>query len=176
MSDLRIIIDHLKLDYKGILDIKGLITLITKWSQERHYNKKEDKNEEQNLPEGKFIEYESSDWKKITDYTRYIYKIRILAQELKKVEVTKDKKKTKMDQGRVLIYIDGFIEHDYAHRWDEKPLFQFFRSIYDKFIFRAYTERFEHRLVHEIQDLYNEIEKFLNTYKYYKVISKAPHF
>ena len=176
MSDLRIIVDHLKLDYSGIVDIKGLFHLINKWAAERHFQKKEDKNYEQNIPEGKFIEYEISPWKKVTDYTKYIYKIRIQAQNLKKVEVTQDKKKSKLDQGRILIYIDGFIEHDYAHRWDEKPLFQFFRTIYDKFIFKAYTERFEHRLVHEIQGLYNDIEKFLNTSRYYKVISKAPHF
>jgi len=176
MSELRIIVDHMKLDYSGVLNVKELFRLINKWSQERHMQKKEDKCHEQNLPEGKFIEYEISHWKKISDYTKYIYKIRVLFQNLKKVEVAKDKKKIKADQGRVLIYFDGFIEHDYEHRWDEKPLFVFFRTLYDKFVYKAYTERFEHRLVHEMHGLYNEIEKFLNTYRYYKVVSKAPHF
>jgi len=176
MSELRIIVDHLKLDYSGIMNIKELFEIINKWSQERHMQKREDKCHEQNLPEGKFIEYEIAPWKKISDYTKYIYKIRVLFQNLKKVEVTKDKKKIKADQGRVLIYFDGFMEHDYEHRWDERPLFVFFRTLYDKFVYKAYTERFEQRLVHEMHDLYNEIEKFLNTYRYYKVISKAPHF
>ncbi len=176
MSELRIIIDHLKLDYKGILNVKELFRLINKWSQERHIQKKEDKCHEQNLPGGKFIEYEISHWKKISDYTKYIYKIRILFQDLKKVEVKVEKKKEKLDQGRVLIYFDGFIEHDYEHRWDERPLFMFLRTLYDKFIYKAYTERFEHRLTHDIHNLYNEIERFLNTYRYYKVVSKMPHF
>jgi hypothetical protein len=176
MSDLRIIVDHLKLDYKGILNVKELLKIINKWSQERHIQKKEDKCHEQNLPGGKFIEYEISHWKKISDYAKYIYKIRILFQDLKKVEVKKEKKKEKLDQGRALLYFDGFIEHDYEHRWDERPLFMFFRTLYDKFLYKAYTERFEHRLTHEIHNLYNEIEKFLNTYRYYKVVSKMPHF
>lgn len=176
MSDLRIIVDHLKLDYSGLLDVKELFKIISRWFYERHFQKKEDKNYEQNLPEGKFIEYEISHWKKISDYTRYVYKIRMLFQNLNKVEVAKEKKKIQIDQGRVLIYFDGYIEHDYEHRWDERPFFIFFRTLYDKFIYKAYTERFEHRLTHDIHNLYNEIEKFLNTYRYYKVVSKMPHF
>jgi hypothetical protein len=176
MSDLRIIVDHLQLDYSGIMDVKGLFKMINRWLMERHFQKKEDKNHELNQPDGKYIEYEISHWKKISDYTRYVYKIRALFQGIKKVEISRDKKKEKLDQGRVLFIFDGFIEHDYEHRWDERPFFVFFRTLYDKFIYKAYTERFEHRLTHDVHNLYNEIEKFLNTYRHYKVISKAPHF
>lgn len=159
------------------MDVKGLFKLINRWFKDRHFQKKEDKCHEQNLPEGKFIEYEISQWKKISEeYIRNIYKIRILFQNLKKVEVAKGKKKLKLDQGRALIYFDGFLEHDVEHRWDEKPLFVFFRTLYDKFIYGAYTERFEHRITHDIHNLYNEIEKFLNTSRHYKVVSKMPHF
>jgi len=176
MSDTRIIVDHMKLDYSGILDTKELFKLINRWFYERHFQKKEDKNHEQNLPEGKSIEYEISHWKKISDYNKHIYKIRALFKNLKKIQVAKDKKKLKLDQGQVLIYFDGFIEHDYEHRWDEKPLFVFFRTIYNKFIYKAYTESFEHKITQDLHNLYNEIEKFLNTYRYYKVVSKTPHF
>ncbi len=100
----------------------------------------------------------------------------MLFQQLKKVEIVEGKKKLKVDQGRVLIYIDGFIEHDYEHRWDDIPLFVFLRTLYDKFIYKAYTERFEHKLTNDVHSLYNEIEKFLNTSRHYKVISKTPHF
>ena len=176
MSDLRIIVDHLKLDYSGLMDAKEIFKLINRWLSERHFQKKEDKCHEQNLPEGKSIEYEISHWKKITDYVKYIYKIKAWFQDIKKVEVKQGNKKVKVDQGRVLIYFDGYIEHDYEHRWDDRPFFIFLRTMYDKFIYKIYTERFEQRLTHDMHNLYNEIEKFLNTYHYYKVISKTPHF
>ena len=166
----------MKLDYSGIMDVNGLFKLINKWSQERHIQKKEDKNHEQNQPDGKYIEYEISHWKKISDNAKYIYKIRALFQGLKKVEVTRDKKKVKLDQGKALIYFDGFLEHDYEHRWDDRPFFVFLRTLYDKFVYKAYTERFEQRLVHDMHNLYHDIEKFLNTTRHYKVVSKAPHF
>jgi len=178
MSELRIIVDHLKLDYSGLIDVKELFKLINAWFREREFHKKEDKNHEQNLPEGKFIEYEISPWKKqgSDEYNKFIIKIRALFSNLKKVEIMKDEKKVEVYQGKVGIIFDGFLEHDSLHRWDDRPLFVFFRTIYDKFIYRTYTERFEQRLVHDVHALYDEIEKFLNTYRYYKVISKAPHF
>lgn len=178
MSEIRIIVDHLKLDYSGLMDVKGLFRLLNKFFAERGFQKKEDKNFEQDLPEGKFIEYEISPWKKLSpeEYFKYIIKIRALFRNLKKAEVVKDKKKVHVDQGEVLIYFDGILEHDCISRWDNVPLFIFFRTLYDKFIYKMYTERFEHRLVHQVHTLYNEIEKFLNTYRYYKVVSKAPHF
>ena len=92
------------------------------------------------------------------------------------MDVVKEKKKVQADQGRLLIYFDGFVEHDYEHRWDEVPLFVFFRTLYEKFIYKLYTERFEQRLTHDMHNLYNEIEKFLNTYRHYQVVSKMPHF
>jgi len=176
MSELRIIVDHMKLDYSGLLDIKGLFKLINAWTMERAFQKKEDKNHEQNINGEKFIEYEISHWKKVSDYTRHVYKIRALFQNFKKVDVTLDSKRKKLDQGRILIYFDGFIEHDYEHRWDGNPLFVFFRTLYDKFVYRAYTNKFEQHITHDIHNLYNEIEKFLNTYRSYKVVSKMPHF
>ncbi|MBW2974458.1 hypothetical protein KY366_01955 [Candidatus Woesearchaeota archaeon] len=176
MSDMRIIVDHMKLDYSGLFNAKELFKIINKWCQDRNIHKKEDKCFEQSLPEGKDMEYEISPWKKISDYIRYIYRIRILFKEVKKTEVIKEKKKVKADQGRILLYLDGFIEHDYEHRWDERPMFIFFRALFDRFIYKSYTERFEHRLTHDIHDLYDEIERFLNTYRHYKVVSKSPHF
>jgi len=178
MSDVRIVVDHLKLDYSGLMNVKGLFKLINAWFRERDFHKKEDKNQEQNLPDGKYIEYEISPWKKITEdeYTKHIVKIRALFKKLKKVEVVKDKKKVKIDQGQLLIYFDGFIEHDVLHRWDQKPFFVFFRTIFDKFINKTHTERFEQKLTQEVHSLYEEIEKFLNTYRHFKVVSKVPHF
>ena len=176
MSELRIIVDHLKLDYKGLMDVKGFFKLINSWQNERGFHKKEDKNFEQNMPDGKFIEYETSHWKKMSNYNKYIIKIRVLFENLRKVEVAKDRKKIKVDNGRVLVYLDGYLEQDYEHRWDHRPLFVFFRSLFDKFVHKAYTERFEHRLTKDMHNLYGEIEKFFNTYRHYKVVSKMPHF
>ena len=64
--------------------------------------------------------------------------------------------------GNVLIWIDGLLEHDYEHRWEERPMLQFVRWIFDRFFYLAYTERFEQRLTSDVHKLYRFIENYLN--------------
>ena len=172
MGHLKIVVDHEKIDYSGPLDIGDLFRMIENFLWERGFDKKQDKDFEQNTERGKFIEWQISPWKKITDYTRYIVKIRVLGYDMLKSNAVHSGKKTKVDNGRIIIVIDGFMEYDYDNKWDDVPILHFFRTMYDYFIFKAYTERFEQRLVHDVNHLIDHIEKFLNLYRYYAVISK----
>ncbi|HZX44792.1 MAG TPA: hypothetical protein VFF28_03860 [Candidatus Nanoarchaeia archaeon] len=176
MSEIKIVVDHLRLSYTGTMQVKELFKIINRWSFERQLQKKEDRDHEYNEPDGKHIEYEISHWKKISDYIKYIFKVRAIFKGIKKVEITMGKRKIKADHGTVTFFFDGFVEYDYEHRWDERPMFVFLRSIYDKFIYRPYSDRFDDRLVKEVNDLKNELETFLNMYRYHKVVSKAPYF
>lgn len=176
MAEVRIIVDHMKLIYNGLFDVNDLFRAIDAWLFERGYEKYTNRADEILTPTGKFIEWESRPWKKISEYNRYFMKIRILMYDVKKVDVVHENKKIKLSQGRSIITFDGFIEFDYEHRWDEKPLLLFFRTLYDKFIYKAYTERFEQQLSFDMHQLYDHIEKFFNTYKYYRVVTKVPHF
>lgn len=176
MSDLRIIVDHIQLEYSGLFDLNGMFKMIDGWLFERGYEKRTNKNFEETTPTGKFIEWEIASWFKQTDYIRNIIKVRMLFYDLKKVEATKDKEKAKVTQGRVIMYFDGYIEFDYLHYWDEHPVLHFLRTIYDKFVFKAYTERFEQRITRDVHELYGLLEKYFNVYRYHKVVSKVPHF
>lgn len=172
MGHLKIVVDHEKIDYKGPLNLGDMLRMIENFLWERGFDKKQDKDFEQNTANGKFIEWQITPWKKISDYTRYHIKIRVLGYDILKADAVNNGKKTKVDNGRIIIVIDGFVEYDYDHRWEEKPILHFFRVIYDYFVNKAYTERFEHMLVHDINHLVSHIEKFLNLYRHYSVISR----
>ncbi|HLC96739.1 MAG TPA: hypothetical protein VJH97_05460 [Candidatus Nanoarchaeia archaeon] len=176
MGDVRIIVDHLKLEYSGVFNTKDMFKLIGTWFNDRFIQKRESKNFEQNLADGKYIEYEIQYWKKITDYHRFIYKLRLLMFGLKKVEIVENDKKISVDQGRALFYLDGYIEFDYEHRWEVAPMLQFFRVLYDKFLYKFYTERFEQRLTYDMHQLYDTLERFFNMYRHYRPVTKVPHF
>jgi hypothetical protein len=176
MADIRIIVDHLKFEYSGLFDTKAFFKMLGSWFNMRGIQKKEMKNFEQNLADGKYIEYEIAYWKKISDYNRYVYKIRALFQALKDVDAMQDDEKLTVKKGKVILYLDGYLEHDYENRWELVPMLQFFRVIFDKFIYKYYTERFEQRLTYDMHALYDEIEKFFNTYRHYRPVSKVPHF
>jgi len=172
MGHIKIIVDHDKIDYSGPFELNSLLRTIESFIFERGFDKRHEKDFEQNTPNGKFIEWQISPWKWITDYARYIIKVRVLGYELVKADVAMHGKKTKVDNGRVIIVIDGFVEYDLQNKWEQNPVFHFLRSIYDNFIFKTYTEKFEQTLVHDINHLHDHIEKFLNIYRHYKVISK----
>ena len=173
MGHLKIVVDHEKIDYSGPFNANDLFRMIENFVFERGFDKKQDKDFEQNTEHGKFIEWQISPWKKITDYIRYIIKVRVLGYDIVKIDSVNDGKKTKVDNGRVVIVIDGFMEYDYDNKWDDRPFLFFLRTIYDYFVFKAYTERFEQRLVHDINHLHSHTEKFFNLYRHYSVISKA---
>ncbi|MBI3035999.1 hypothetical protein HYY71_06790 [Candidatus Woesearchaeota archaeon] len=172
MGHVKIIVEHDKIDYSGPLKVTDLLKLIGNFLWERGFDWKQDKDFEQNTPSGKSIEWEVSPWKWISDYARYIIRIRVLGYDILKTDAVDDGKKVKVDSGRVIIVIDGFVEYDLQHRWENKPILHFLRAVYDNFIFKAYTERFEHMLVNDINHLHTQIEKFLNIYNHYAVISR----
>jgi len=90
MSDLRIIVDHMQFEYSGLFDLNNLFKTVDAWLFERNYEKRTNKNFEENTPTGKFIEWEIASWHKATDYVRNIIKVRMLMYDLKKVEATRD--------------------------------------------------------------------------------------
>jgi len=175
MGELRMIVNHDKIDYNGPLNVQKLLLLIENFLWERGYDKQQEKDFEQNTDKGKFIEWQYKPWKKITDYIRYMVKVRVLGYDLVKVDTVVDGKKTKVESGRVIIVIDGFMEYDYDNRWDLNPVMELIRGIYDHFIYHVYTERWEHRLTNDINTMHNAIEQYLNMHRRYTVISrKAP--
>jgi hypothetical protein len=176
MSELRIIVDHMQLEYSGLFELNNFFKMIDAWLFERLYEKRTNKNFEENTPNGKFIEWEIASWRKMTDYVRNIIKMRVLMYDLKKVEATRDKEKVKLTQGKVIIYFDGYIEFDYLHVWDEHPVLHFLRTLYDKFIFKAYTERFEQRITYDVHHIYDMTEKYFNMYRKHKLVTRVPHF
>lgn len=173
MGHVKIIVDHDKIDYSGPLQLNSLLRMIENFVWERGFDKKQDKDFEQNTSNGKFIEWQITPWKWISDYTRYMIKVRVLGYDLVKTHVVVDGKKAKIDNGRVIIVMDGLIEYDLQSKWEGHPVLHFLRTLYDNFVFKSYTERFEHMLVHDVNHLHDQIESFLNTSRHYSVISKV---
>lgn len=176
MSEVTIVVDHLRLNYSGPFDANALFKHINVFLFERGFDLKVEKEFEQNTKTGKQMEWLIMPWKRISDYTRHHVKVRILVSDYNKVDAVIDKKKVKIGNGRIVMYLDGYIEYDQEDRWESIPFFQFLRTIYNKFIFKVYTERFEQRLSHDVHHLHHTVEQFLNVYKHYKIVSRVPPF
>ncbi|MBI4452269.1 hypothetical protein HY637_02475 [Candidatus Woesearchaeota archaeon] len=172
MGHLKIVVDHDRIEYNGPFEANNLFRLIENFLWERGFDKKQEKDFEIHSQGEKFVEWQYAPWKKITDYIRYIVKVRILGYHLVKTDLNVNGRKTRTDTGRVVVFIDGYMEYDYDSYWDNHPFLFFLRTIYDYFVFKAYTERFEQRLVHDINTLHDSIEKFFNMHRHYSLVSR----
>jgi hypothetical protein len=168
MSEKKLVIDQMKLTYEGIFDLNGLYRLIDGWFYQKGYDKWERKNFEQVMPTGKDIEIELLPWKKTTDYFKNIIRIRMRYTNVKDVEIEKQGVKMRLNQGKVMMIFDGYLESDYEHRWHDKPLFFLIRTLFDKYVFKTYFTKFEKWLVNDVYDIHGRIQRFLNLYRYEK--------
>ena len=90
MGEVNQVVDHLKLEYKGVFSARDMFAMFTRWYKESPYEKGGDYMSEQHTSHGKCLEYWNYPWKKQTDSIRHFMKIRLLIYDLKKVDVMVD--------------------------------------------------------------------------------------
>jgi len=166
MSEKKIVVDHLTIEYNGLYDINELYSLIDEYLKEKGYNKFEKRNIEQITASGKHIELELSPWKTVSDYAKIWMKITILMTNVKEVEVEKDGIKVKLNQGNVHIVIDGYVQTDYENRWENNPVFVFMRTIIDKYVITRYIQSWDGEITDDVMHLHSNVKSFLNLYRY----------
>ena len=175
MSEKKIVVDKLRLTYEGLFSIQDLYKLIDVWFREKGYDKKERIAHERVTPEGKYIEIEIEPWKKYTDYVKSEVKIRMIFSDIREVEVEQEGVKIILNQGKIQMVFDGYLTTDYEHRWEQKPLFFFLRTVFDKYIYRIYTEKYEHHVIEDVNQVHSQIKSFLNLYRYgAEVVTEPP--
>lgn len=174
MAERKIIVDKLRLTYEGLFSVSELFKLIDIYFREKGYDKRERLNHEKVTPEGKLIILEIQPWKKYTDYVKSEIKIRIVMSNIKEVEVEREGVKIKLNQGKVQIVFDGHLTTDYENRWESKPFFYFLRTIFDKYIYRIYTDKYEGHVIEDVNQIHDRIKGFLNLYRYTTEAATSP--
>src|SRR3989344_3179423 len=166
MSERRLVVDHLRIKYEGLFNATELYKLIDKWLNEKAFDKRELRNQEHVKPDGKYVELVLMPWKKISDYARHVIRLEIRVFNLKDVVIERDGQRVKMNQGRMDILMDAYLDTDYEDRWEQKPFYFFMRTLFDKFIYRTYSTQFEELLVENVTQLHTVMKSFLNLYRY----------
>ena len=166
MAERRIVVDTLRLNYQGLFNLNELYLVIDKWFRERGYDKYERNNYEQVFKDGRQIELELEPWKKTSDYAKCAIKMNMLFSNVKDVVVKRDGFNVKMNQGKILITFMGYLETDYENKWESKAFMFFLRTIFDMYIYKIQTNKFEAYVADETSHLYNTIKAYLNMQKF----------
>lgn len=160
------IVSQQRVTYEGLFSFAELMRHIDDWYTTKGYMPVEKKTIESVKPDGKYIEYWFAPYKKINDYVKFIIWIRVLGSDLKEKEVERDGRKEMLVEGKVQFVFDSFIETDWEHRWETKPMFYFFRTVWDKYVFKPFLSGYPSMVKEDTHDLINQTKSFLNLYKY----------
>lgn len=168
MGEKRPIIDKERITYEGLFSLKEVMGVIKSWISDKGYFPLEKKHTESIKTEGKHVEIELAPFKKVTDYAKNAVIIKILCTDLKEVTVEIDGKKKKLNQGKLQIILDAFLETDYEGRWEQKAIFYVLRTIFEKYVYTPFLSGFETNLRADVDVLRTNIKGYLNLFQYYK--------
>ena len=166
MAERNYVVEMLGLKYKGLLDLSGLYAMIDDYFKKQGYEKTELENSEYVTEKGKQVTLIIEPYKKISDYAKLMIRVKMIFTDLTDVQVEKDGGKLDVSKGSASLTFDAYVETDYEGRLEQKPIHFFMRTMFDKFVYKIYTKKFENEVGEDVRHLHDNIKAFLNLQKY----------
>jgi len=168
MVEKKHIVFDLRLSYNGPLSIEEFYAEVEKWMEEKGLQKELKRKSEDVTSKGKKIEWIIEAWRNPVRAVKQVVRLRALFNNIKEIKIKRKGHNIRMNQADVLITIDGFVETSLTSRWTQTPLYQFFRTIYDKYIWNigmTITERHEGPVNTDCYDLHKRLKAFFSLSK-----------
>jgi len=166
MAEKELVVRETRVTYEGLFLLDELHKTIDDWCSAKHYDRLDKMHAESVKPEGKYIDIELLPEKNLDDYTKFEVRVRIHVSHLKPTTVTMDGRKRRMSDGKVQIVIDAFIVTAAQGRMENKPINHFFRTLFDKYVYRTATTRLADQLKEDVNHLKTSINSYLNINKH----------
>ena len=168
MVEKKHVVFDLRATYNGPLSIENFYEEVEKWMEEKGLQKELKRKSEDVTPKGKRLEWIVECWKNPVRAVKQVVRLRVLFDKVKEVKLKRKEHTVKINQADVLATIDGFVETSLTARWTQKPIYQFFRTLYDKYIWmigQTITERHEDPVREYCHDLHKRLKAFFNLSK-----------
>ena len=168
MTEKKQIVFDLRLNYNGPLSIEEFYAEVEKWMSEKGLQKDIKRKSEDITSKGKEIEWIIEAWKSPVRAVKEVVRLRALFDKTKEVKLKRKGQNITINQADVLIVIDGFLETSLTGRWTQKPLYSFFRTLFDKYIWMigsTVTEANEAPVAEDCYDLHKRLKAFFSLYK-----------
>ena len=168
MAEKKHVVFDLRFSYNGPLSIEEFYAEVDKWMEEKNLNKDIKRKSEDVTSKGKKIEWIIEAWRQAAHHVRHVIRLRVLFNNIKEVKIKRKGHNVKINQADVLVVIDGFVETHLSTQWTNKPTYQFFRTMFDKYIWNigmTETERLQGQVTTDCNDLHKRLKAFLELYK-----------
>ena len=152
-----------KMKYEGLWDFKEFYKFCYQWLvEEMHLDVIEDKYSEKITGDSKGIKIEWTGKRNETDYFQFSVSVKFEIIGLINVEITKDGRKVKMNNGLVEMKVKGSLIRDYDGKFEKTASRKFMRSIYEKWVIPSRINQFEEKLVSDCDEYLAQAKAFLD--------------
>ena len=169
MVEKKQLVYDLMLKYNGPLSVEDFYREVDKWAMEKGLEKEIKRKSEEVKSKGKRIEYVIELWKSPAREVKHMIRLEVLFDNVKEVKLKRKGRDVKFNEANVFVNIDGWVETILRSRWTQvNPLYAFFRTLYDKYIWgigQTITERYEGPVQSDCYELHKRLKSFFELYK-----------
>ncbi len=162
MPERQPVVEGESISYEGVFSFKEVYAVIREWMDDKGYVPVEKRVHESVTKSGKHIEVDFEPFKKYTDYAQSVIRVHLSATELKDVEVTRDGHKKKMQQGKLRVAFDSWLETDYEARWETSAMFYVLRTMFEKYVYTPFLSGFVSGVREDTNFLKDQLKAYLN--------------
>jgi len=166
-SDDATVVGPLKIRYRGVYDLAGLLSLIYNWFMLHQYDYDEPNYKDKiETPFGNEIEVKMNGTKKVTEYYMTEVYFYIHCWESKEVVVKTGNKETKMMKGRFEVTVKGGVVRDWQDRF-KGPVWEKAQKFMDNVVLKnEFLVKYADSLDKEVHALNTDIKRFLKIEAY----------
>mgnify|MGYP001573425127 CR=1 FL=1 len=167
MSEKKQVLYDLRTSYNGPFSVEDFYAEVDSWIKEKGFEKDPKKKMEHVTKNGKKIEWVVEAHSHLDDLHHGVVVLRALLDNVKEIVTKKDGKKVRVNNGDVLININGFIEsHVHGSFYQTKPIYYFIRTLIDKYIYNFWSGKYDGVVNADCRDLFKRTQSFFNLQKY----------
>ena len=167
MAEKKQVLYDLRTTYNGPFLVEDFYAEVDNWIKEKGFEKEPKKKVEHVTKSGKKIEVVIEAHRHLDELHHGTVVLRALLDNIKEVIVKKGGKKTRINNGDVLINIDGWIEsHIHGSFYQAKPIYYFIRTLIDKYVYNYWSDKYDGTVTADCHDLFKRIRAFFSVQKY----------
>jgi len=164
MPETNTVVPKDTISFEGIFSVKEVRDIVMDWIFGKGYVPIEAKAQQVVKKDAKFFEFTLMPFKKLSDYAKSVVKIVVSAGDCRDIIVTVAGKKRKMQEGKILVTIEGLLETDYEAKW-ELPFLYAFRVIFEKYIISPFISDYEKHVAGDANLLISQVSAYFNLQK-----------
>ena len=167
MSEKKQVLYDLRTAYNGPFVVEDFYAEVDNWIKEKGYEKEPKKKMEQVAKNGKKIQWVIEAHSHLDELHHSVIVLRALLDNIREVVIKKDGKKIRINNGDVLINIEGFVQsHVHGSFFQVKPVYYFIRTLLDKYIYNFWSDKYDGVVNSDGRNLFKRMQSFFNVQKY----------